>query len=198
MSIILDGGWVMVVLLGLSITAFSIVIQKIIALRGAPIDDLFIQNVTSKCVTATARKSLLNEFQYINRIEHKIATFSITHHGQSPDAFTFQLEALTKPAVDHLSSYMNVLSMIATTAPVLGLLGTVLGLMDVFSVIAVEGVKQAELLSGGISKALITTVSGLSLAIPLMFIHQIISDKINKRLDYWDAIPSHILSAINK
>ena len=61
--------------------------------------------------------------------------------------------------------------------------------MDVFSVIAIEGVGKAELLSAGISKALVTTVAGLSLAIPLMFIHQMIHEKINKRLDEWNNIP---------
>ena len=66
--------------------------------------------------------------------------------------------------------------MVATIAPVLGLLGTVLGLMDVFAVLAVEGVGDAQLLSAGISKAL-TTVAGLSLAIPLIFVHQLLTQK---------------------
>ena len=87
--------------------------------------------------------------------------------------------------------------MIITTAPVLGLLGTVLGLMDVFSVIAVEGTGQAELLSAGISKALVTTVTGLSLAIPLMFIHQFIEDKIDERLDEWNTVAVQLVAFLN-
>ena len=47
---------------------------------------------------------------------------------------------------------------------------------------------DAQELSAGISKALVTTVAGLSLAIPLMFIHQFLSSKISQRLDEWDQI----------
>ena len=76
----------------------------------------------------------------------------------------------------------------------MGLLGTVLGLMDVFSVIATQGAGQAELLSAGISKALVTTVAGLSLSIPLMFVNQYLQTKINHRMDEWDVIPQQIVA----
>ena len=95
-----------------------------------------------------------------------------------------------------IKSKIGFISMVATISPVLGLLGTVLGLMDVFSVLAVEGVGNAQLLSGGISKALITTVAGLSLAIPLMFVHQLLTQKVEKRLDQWDRIPTQLVALL--
>ena len=196
MRLIMEGGWVMGVLLGLSITAFAIVIQKLILLRETRIHPLFLDQVKTKLGSANSAKELLKDLRHATSTEHKIAIASIEHHQLSSDALAHHIGTLTKPKVEELVGYMSVLSLIATTAPVFGLLGTVLGLMDVFSVLAIEGVQKAELLSGGISKALITTVSGLSLAIPLMFIHQAISEKINKRLDQWDAIPAQILMVL--
>lgn len=127
----------------------------------------------------------------------KIAAKSIEKYASSEATLSSEITELTKKDVQELTSKMNLLSMIITSAPVLGLLGTVLGLMDVFSVIAVEGSGQAELLSAGISKALVTTVTGLSLAIPLMFIHQFIGDKIDERLDEWDAIAVQLVAFLN-
>jgi biopolymer transport protein ExbB len=67
---------------------------------------------------------------------------------------------------------MNLLATIVTAAPMLGLLGTILGLMDIFNVISGASIPDPALLSGGISQALITTVTGLLISIPLMFFSQ--------------------------
>ena len=118
----------------------------------------------------------------------QIAAKSIEQHESSKDVLQAEINHVTRKDMDELLSKMNVLSIIVTAAPVLGLLGTVLGLMDVFSVIAVDGSVNVELLSGGISKALVTTVAGLSLSVPLMFIHQFLDSKIDERLNEWENI----------
>jgi biopolymer transport protein ExbB len=60
------------------------------------------------------------------------------------------------------------LETIAAAAPLLGLMGTVLGMIKVFNVISQKGIGQASVLSGGISEALITTVTGLAIGIPAL------------------------------
>ena len=65
-----------------------------------------------------------------------------------------------------LERYLGVLGTIASITPLLGLLGTVLGMIQVFAVVAQQGVAQADALAGGISQAMITTATGLVIAIP--------------------------------
>ena len=69
---------------------------------------------------------------------------------------------------------------IVSAAPLLGLLGTVLGMIDVFAAIVSSGVGNPGVLAGGISKALITTAAGLSIAIPTMIFHQILSSRVDQ------------------
>jgi len=81
--------------------------------------------------------------------------------------------------VPRLESYMNIISTVATIAPLLGLLGTVTGMIKAFNVIAKAGVGQAMMLASGISEALLTTAFGLSVAIPSLVIYNYLSSKID-------------------
>ncbi len=70
-----------------------------------------------------------------------------------------------------------IIETVAGIAPLLGLLGTVIGILKVFNVISVQGVGQASALSGGISEALITTIVGLSVGIPAVVVYNFFSNK---------------------
>jgi len=78
-----------------------------------------------------------------------------------------------RAAAAALERGLGLIEIVAATAPLLGLLGTVLGMVDVFDVISVEGVGDAQSFSVGIKKALYTTVAGLCIGIPALalFIH---------------------------
>jgi biopolymer transport protein ExbB len=80
--------------------------------------------------------------------------------------------------VHRLERGLVILETIAGIAPLLGLLGTVIGILKVFEVISVAGVGQASALSGGISEALITTIVGLSIGIPAMVVYNYFSRKV--------------------
>ncbi len=80
------------------------------------------------------------------------------------------IEETGRHVVHELERFLNTLGTIASISPLLGLLGTVIGMIKVFSTITTAGVGDASLLAGGISEALITTAAGLTVAIPsLMF-----------------------------
>ncbi|MDR3001793.1 MAG: MotA/TolQ/ExbB proton channel family protein [Fibromonadaceae bacterium] len=74
---------------------------------------------------------------------------------------------------------MSFLAALGTIAPLLGLLGTVTGMITLFQVITQAGTNDARLLAGGISEALITTETGLIIAIPVMLIHGKLSETLN-------------------
>lgn len=76
-----------------------------------------------------------------------------------------------------LQRYLGLLGTIANIAPLLGLLGTVLGMIEAFNVIATEGVGTPMTLGGGISEALITTAAGLSVAVPMILLHRYLTSR---------------------
>lgn len=76
-----------------------------------------------------------------------------------------------------LNRYLGTLGTVAAVAPLLGLLGTVLGMIEVFKTIAESGAGQAAELAGGISQALITTATGLGIAIPALVAHNYFQEK---------------------
>lgn len=78
-----------------------------------------------------------------------------------------------------LERYLNSLGTIAAIAPLMGLLGTVIGMIKVFAVITTEGVGNPETLAGGISEALFTTAAGLAIAIPSVIFYRYFRGKIN-------------------
>lgn len=79
-----------------------------------------------------------------------------------------------------LERRMGLLAAMGTIAPLLGLLGTVTGIITLFTVITEVGTNDARVLAGGISEALVTTETGLVIAIPVMVLHGLLSEKIEK------------------
>ncbi len=79
-----------------------------------------------------------------------------------------------------LERHMGLLAAMGTIAPLLGLLGTVTGIITLFTVITEVGTNDARVLAGGISEALVTTEMGLVIAIPVMILHGLLSEKIEK------------------
>jgi len=99
-----------------------------------------------------------------------ILAAGIINRQQNREVMKESIEDTGRHVVHELERYLNTLGTIAAISPLLGLLGTVFGMIDVFSTITTQGVGDPGSLAGGISKALITTAAGLSVAIPsLMF-----------------------------
>ncbi len=91
-------------------------------------------------------------------------------------------EAMIKeaPAIER---YNGLIKLLAAVSPLLGLLGTVIGMIITFQTITLFGTSDPKLMAGGISTALVTTVLGLSVAIPLLFAHTFIVAKSRRILD---------------
>jgi biopolymer transport protein ExbB len=98
------------------------------------------------------------------------AGLSNSRHGR--EIMKESIQEAASHVVHDLERYLNTLGTIAAIAPLLGLLGTVIGMIKVFTVIMVQGSGNAGVLAGGISEALITTASGLTVAIPALIMHR--------------------------
>jgi biopolymer transport protein ExbB len=94
-----------------------------------------------------------------------------------------------------LNQHLATLAVIASAAPLLGLLGTVTGMISLFEVITSYGTGDPRMLAGGISEALITTQAGLTIAIPVILLHNHLR---NRREDIQAAMEKHAISILNK
>ncbi len=90
-------------------------------------------------------------------------------------------EAILKE-IPAFERFLSTLGMLAAIAPLLGLLGTVTGMIDTFHVITLHGSGDPRLMSGGISEALVTTMLGLSVAIPLMVCHTLLHRAVDRQI----------------
>lgn len=91
-------------------------------------------------------------------------------HGR--EMMKTSIEEMGRQVVHDLERFLNPLGTIASITPLLGLLGTVVGMIKVFAAIMIHGVGDPGILAGGISEALITTAAGLTVAIPSLIFHR--------------------------
>lgn len=98
----------------------------------------------------------------------------------------FKLDEAVLGEIPRLQRGLGTLSIVAAVAPLLGLLGTVIGIIETFQSITLFGTGDPRLMSGGISLALITTVMGLVVAIPLLLLHSVLTAKSNRIVQILD------------
>ena len=107
-------------------------------------------------------------------------------------------EAMTEAiaAVSHdLERYLTTLGIIASISPLLGLLGTVVGMIRVFSALMLDGAEHPGTLAGGISEALITTAAGLIVAIPSLMLHRFFLRRVDDLVVELERQAAHLVDA---
>lgn len=131
-------------------------------------------------------ESQLNEIysKIKNSCTGEIILEFIQNQKKSPEILNESLDRKASIIQKKLMSRLNYLSLIAAVAPLCGLLGTVMGLMETFSVIEKSGNSaQMNSLAGGIWVAMITTATGLIVAIPCVILHKIFESMAEKKMD---------------
>jgi biopolymer transport protein ExbB len=179
-ELIQAGGWLMVPILLCSVTATAIVIERFWALRRSVImpDNLVTQ------IWQLNRHRQLND-ERITEIREgsalgRMLAAGLINRFHSREVMKEAIQDTGRQVVADLERYLNTLGTIAAVTPLLGLLGTVIGMIDVFGVIVQAGVGNPGVLAGGISKALITTAAGLSVAIPALMFHRYFNGRVDK------------------
>jgi biopolymer transport protein ExbB len=172
LEIILAGGWLMAPILLCSTLSVAIVIERFWTLRkskvmppglGATVEDW------------AARHELDQRHLEQLRVESplgRIYAAALINRKRSREVIKEAVEDRGRHVVHDLERFLNTLGTIAGISPLLGLLGTVIGMIEVFSAIMINGVGDANVLAGGISQALITTAAGLTVAIPSYFFYR--------------------------
>jgi biopolymer transport protein ExbB len=171
-QIFLSGGWLMWPILICSIVVVAISIERFITLkpdRVIPAGQL--ADVWSKLRSKGLNGETLKALRDSSPLGYILAA-GISNSGHGRDVMKDSIEEAAGQLIHSLERFLALLSTIANMAPLLGLLGTVLGMIQVFSDIMLFGTGNAADLAGGISQALITTAAGLTVAIPAMMSHR--------------------------
>jgi biopolymer transport protein ExbB len=106
-------------------------------------------------------------------------------------------EAILKE-VPPMERFLSTLGMLAAIAPLLGLLGTVTGMIDTFHVITQHGTGDPRMMSGGISEALVTTMLGLTVAIPIMLAHTLLNRAVDTRIGEMEEKAVALVNIVHK
>jgi len=175
---VMKGGLVMIPLLILSIIAIAVFIEKLIVLRRRKVLAPAIINVID---TVKAKEDLPLAISICDQNQGAFSNIIkiILHNSESTQSeVKEELNDRGRQEIRSLERGLGFLEIVATVSPILGLLGTVMGMIKVFKTIAIEGVGEASALSGGISEALISTAAGLTVAIPVLFIYHFLANRV--------------------
>ena len=172
------GGWVMPFIVLCSIIALAICIERQFALNR--------RKIAPPHLLATVWQQLRGEGLDAQRLKilrqgsplGAILAAGLANRHQGRDVMREGIREAASHVIHQLERYLNTLGTVAAVTPLMGLLGTVLGMISVFTEITTHGTGNAGALAGGISEALITTAAGLAVAIPSLVMHRHYTSRI--------------------
>ena len=188
------GGPLMWIILLCSLVALTIIFERLLTLRKSRVAP---SNLRQQIIDLVARGNITHEKIEVVRKHSPLgivyaAGLSNIEHGAEDMKEAF--EDAGKQVVHNLGRYLNTLGTIASITPLIGLLGTVIGMIKVFTAITANGVGDPTVLSGGISEALITTAAGLSVGIPCLMFYRHFRSRI---IELTVLLEDHALSLVD-
>jgi len=179
LELVYSGGWLMIPILLCSVIALAIVGERFWSLQAkrtcpANLVTQIWHWAKDKQLDANKLAELRNNSP-LGRI--LAAGLANIHHDR--EIMKDAIEDTGRHVVAEMERFLNTLGTIASITPLLGLLGTVIGMIKVFTAITAAGVGNPTVLAGGISEALITTAAGLSVAIPTLMFYRYFRGRVD-------------------
>lgn len=179
LQLLAAGGWVMPLIVLCSVIALAISIERWIALNSTRIAPPHLLANVWKQLKAGELDAQRLKLLRLGSPLGAILAAGLANRSQGRDVMKESIQEAASHVVHDLERYLNTLGTVAAVSPLLGLLGTVVGMIRVFTEITVQGTGNANALAGGISEALITTATGLAVAIPALVMHRYFTGKID-------------------
>jgi biopolymer transport protein ExbB len=178
-EVLRQGGWTMLPLGICSVAALAVAVERGFALRRARVIDPRILRLIEEYSGEVSATNALNLCRRSSGSFARIVEEILKTRHLDNFQLLETMNSIGRRQLNSLERGLTVLEIISGISPLLGLLGTVLGIVAVFGAISVSGVGNPQVLSAGISKALITTVTGLTVAIPALAAHGLLSRRID-------------------
>lgn len=178
--IIETGGSIGLILLGLSVLALFASLERLWSLRINLVVPVGLLRDTEKLIIAEG----VVDTKTLGRLSPLGSVFAeiIHHFAAGENAAREAMRAQIVRVAYQLEVNLNTLAIVAQIAPMLGLLGTVVGMIEVFNQAMQEATSRADALASGIGGALVTTAMGLVVAVPALVIHRMLSRKVETLL----------------
>ena len=178
LELLTSGGWVMVPLMILAIVATAITLERFWTLRQS---EVIPHGIVEEIENWSRGKVLIgSEIQRLRKdspLGELLAAALLVRH-KPRHVIKERIEDVGRHISHELNRFLPTLGTIAAVSPLLGLLGTVFGMIQMFLTILTTGVGDASQLAGGIGQALISTAVGLCVAIPALMLHRYFRGKV--------------------
>lgn len=187
---ILDGGPIMIPLLLLSILALAVIIDRMRAFRAADVDTSSLKNKVMELLSHGKVDEAIAACEKFGGPVAAVLLVGLTKlrklvqrgktNAEIESGVSVSMQDYAPHVVEALEKRLNYLTLIGATAPLLGMTGTVTGMIASFESMAGAGGLDASAVSGGIAEALVTTAAGLIVAIPSVVFYNIFSKRVEK------------------
>lgn len=192
------GGWLMYVILFVSIFAFTVFVERF----------KYLQNIRKKSRKLSERiRQMLNKNDIRSAINlckkskepiAKVLLAGLSNYEEDRDYIIEVIKSAANREIPRLGKNLSIMSTSATIAPLLGLLGTVFGMIQSFHSIELEGTGKPQILAGGISVALLTTAFGLTVAIPTIIAYNYLTHLVDDEILHMEEEASNLVDYILK
>lgn len=198
LELIKAGGWTMLPIILLAVVALAIIVERFWSLRRKEV----LPPGMGEEVREWARGRQLDpkhvEILRRNSPLGELLAAALDMRFRPREMIKERVEDVGRHVVHDLGRFLNTLGSIAGVAPLLGLLGTVLGMIKMFLKILTTGVGDANQLAGGIGQALICTASGIMVAIPALMFHRYFRGRIAEYIIEMEKQAMALLDAIDE
>ena len=179
LEVLLSGGWLMIPILICSVLSLAISLERLLVLRVKKVAP---KDLMSDIWLLINNGHMTNERMEDIKLQSPLGAVIVAGYknaNQSRERMQESIQETASIVVHDLERNLTALGTVAAIAPLLGLLGTVIGMIKVFSTIMIQGSGDAAILAGGISEALITTAAGMFVAIPTLIFHRYFHRKVD-------------------
>lgn len=182
------GGWVGYAILILGAASIFVALYKIIDLRGTRVQEPEDIRSIAEAAAQGKTENATSQLKPISGPIAKMLTIGIEFSTTTQDTLLDAMESIILRNRPRLERFLPMLATTAAVAPLMGLLGTVVGMIKTFTLIEVFGTGDAKSLSSGISEALVTTELGLIVAIPALIFHGVFTRIMRNRTSAMEEI----------
>ena len=196
LEIVRAGGWLMLPIIGCSIIAAAIILERLWSLQP--------KRILPANLAVQVRQWISNDQldpEHLQRLHQssplgQMLATGLANRRAPREIIKESIEDVGRHAVHELERYLNALGTIAAISPLMGLLGTVIGMIKVFAAITANGVGNPGVLAGGISEALITTAAGLCVAIPSLIAYRYLRARVDSLVVQMEKETIHFLETV--
>lgn len=176
-----SGGVLVIPILLVGLVALGLTIERVIFLAKVRHNtDELMTRVTELVAQGDFDAALKITAPHRNRPTGRVLMAGLRHRGETREIIESSLSEAILRETPRLERFLNALKVAAAVAPLLGLLGTVTGMINTFQVITTHGTGDPRLMAGGISEAMVTTQVGLAVAIPVMMVAAFLGGRAHK------------------